>query len=283
MVRRWMGIVAALAVVATASAQGARRADRGIILEGENKLRYILKQLSLNEQQAKDADALVAVHSAMMAEVSKEEALIARLYEIQALMVEMKAAEADGNAARVTELKEQIRQLSPDYQADKQFYESLDGLLNDDQKKQLEKVRARIAANPDVSLTPNDVIEAARDTELDADQRGKLDEVLKNFRAEMAKDPPQTLPDRLKKVDDFAAKVREILKPEQAKKFDGTLERLRPPMPKSAPATQPKVRITRQSGKVEPADRSEAIDEVGIVPQPPIEPLPPVPAEKPKP
>lgn len=282
MLRSWMGWVAAFAVVATASAQGARRADRGIILEGENKLRYILKQLSLDAQQAKDADSLIAVHTAMMAEVSKEEALIARLYEIQALMVEMKAAEADGNTARVGELKEQIRQLAPDYQADKQFYESLDGILKDEQKKQLEKVRARITANPDVSLTPNDVIEAARETNLEADQRTKLDDVLKNFRADMAKEPPQTLPDRLKKVDDLAAKVRELLKPEQAKQFNATIERLRPPMPQST-ATQPRVRITKQSGKVEPADLSEATEEVGIVPQPPNDPIPDVPAQKPKP
>ncbi|MGE3180179.1 MAG: hypothetical protein AB7N71_00990 [Phycisphaerae bacterium] len=208
-----------------------QKADRGIVLEGEQKMRYITKQLSLNEKQQKDTDALIAVYNTMMEEETSQAALIRWLGEFQVMMTELEEAKKAGDTKRVDELKNQIEATKPGMAPEKQFFESLEATLDADQKVKLTAARQRIANNPDVTLTPHDVVEAARAQKLEDAQRTKLDDLLKEYRADMAKARPSTLEDRIKSVDELIGKVRTVLNPEQTKAFDAEIERLRPPAP----------------------------------------------------
>lgn len=229
----FVGIFIATAAV-TAFAQVATpkprpKADRGIVLEGEQKMRYICKQLELNETQEKDVDSLIAVYNATMKEETSPAALLQFMTDLQVMMTEREEAKAAGNTQRVKEINEQIKASTPGNASERQFFEGLEGMLTETQQKKLVAVRKRIASNPDVTLTPHDVVEAARAQNLDKDQRDKLDSTLKEYRAMIAKNRPSTLQDRMKSVDKLIDKVGGVLNADQKKAFMAEIERMRPP------------------------------------------------------
>ncbi|MDX2200858.1 MAG: hypothetical protein SF069_18020 [Phycisphaerae bacterium] len=231
--QRWIvGLMVGLLGVATASAQApARKADRGIVLEGENKIRYILKQLELNPTQTADAESLLAVYSEQMKAESDQKHLISVLTEIQSIMAKRDEAKAAGDMAKVEEYNQQMKNLVPGQAPEKQFFEGLAPGLTDAQKKRLEATQERMKNDPDVSIKPTDVTQIAREQKLSKEQEEKLEKVNTEMRDEMTRSRPQSLAERVDRTDQFAKKVREILTPDQAKAFDAAMERMRPPMP----------------------------------------------------
>lgn len=248
-----------------------RSADRGIVLEPGPKLRYVAKQADLTEKQLQDVEALLAVFDEAMKGESTQQALIQRLQEIQVKVGEMDEAKKAGKTAEVERIKDEIRKLTPGYGPEKDFYDQLSQGLNDEQKTRLEHARKKIEANPDVSLQPLDVIQTAQSLDLQKDQRDKLDTILTDFRNEMATNRPALLADKLARVDKLVDQVRGVLNPDQQKKFDKVIDRLRPPIPddvkaamSSPPSSGPRIRVSGGTAipitvTPEERDRSELV------------------------
>lgn len=262
--------------------------DKGIVLEGEPKLRYIVKQLKLTDKQKGDVDSLLAVYNESMKAESDTAVLLAKLNDIQTKLVELQEARAAGDTKRVEQLKEEVRKITPGAEPEREFFENLNPTLTQEQREKLEHVRKRIDSNPDVSLQPLDVIQTAQAQNLDPGQREKIDGFLTEFRNEMASNRPGTQAEKFARVDQLVARVRTVLNPNQAKAFDEEIERLRPPMPKEAaapavaPASRPRAVIRSGSGSpvtVTPEMRSERSTLEGAepadLPQPNDPPAPP--------
>lgn len=266
--QRWLTVTSFILCTAIAAfGQRIKGPEKGIVLEGENKLRYVVKQLRLEDKQNKDVDSLMAVYAEAMKEESSTAVLLARLNEIQSKLVEMEDAKKTGDTTRVEALREEVRKLTPGTLPEREFFENLNGVLTDPQRTRLEQVRRRIESNPDVSLQPLDVIQTAQAQNLDPAQREKIDSLLTEFRNQMASNRPGTQAEKFARVDQLVAKVRGVLNPEQAKAFDQEIERLRPPLPPepevapaSAPAGQPRASIKTGRGSpvtVTPEMRAE--------------------------
>jgi hypothetical protein len=281
LVTAW-GVVLLMATAAFA-AERPGAAERGIVLEGEQKLRYIVKQIDLAPNQKQDAEALMAVYAESMKAAGQPDALIATLNQIQIKVVDMNEAKARGDTAAVEAIKEEIRKLTPGAEPEREFFEGLASVLNEKQREKLAQVRKRIENNPDVSLSPLDVIQTAQGLGLDQAQREKLDSLLSEFRTKMATNRPATLGERIGRVDDLAAEVRKVLTADQAKRFDEEIERLRPPLPANLVVTTqpsggdgPKARVMRGSAiPVSTDDPDRRVQE--IVLEPGVEPIAPPP------
>ncbi len=241
--RRFLAVLlvgVSVSLVMAQQPRPARKAPRGIYLEGSQRLRYICGQVDLTDSQKSDLDAFVAVYDEMMKEEQKQEVLIDRLMKIQGLTIQLKEARDAGNREQEKQIQAQITELTPGRAAERTFFESVEQTLNDEQKKQLAAARARLTANRDASLKPMEVIQLARTMELNPDQRKKLDEVLRDFRGRAATLHSMDLFARLDLVDALIKRVGGILTDEQRKTFMARIERLQPPRPQRPNAAAPK-------------------------------------------
>ena len=260
---RLFGIVLLAGLLVSPAWAQKHKGDRGIILDGEQKLKYIGKQLKLNPNQQTHFDSLLPVYTEMMKDESDQAFLIQRLTEIQGLLNQREEAKKAGDDAKAKALTEEIHRVTPGVAPERQFFENLAEVLTAEQKTTLEAVRAKVTANPDVSLTPTDVLQIAKDQKLSKEQEAKLDKQMTEFRDEMALKRPNNLADRLQRVDQLIGKVRGILTPEQQTAFDAEIERKRPPVPANLEPPSSGPVVTPIRGNFVPlANPSETLQEL---------------------
>ncbi len=134
-------------------------------------------ELDLNESQREQFDQLAAQAR------ERGEAQRAKWRELQPLLDELRQARQDGNEDKVAELQAQVdaqRPTPPDWSA---FYTQLETILTAEQKTALAKLRAEGA---DDAGTPGDlrqVLRAARQLNLNEQQRERLQVIAKEAQA----------------------------------------------------------------------------------------------------
>lgn len=196
-------------------------------LRDEAKLRYLIRQLDLDPQQQQHAEGLITVYAERRQEMMQN--LQGNLNNIRAIADEIQAAEKAGDKARVEQLKKELGGMASTDDAEKEFFQNLEAVLNDQQKQTLAEARERLKRNPSGVLRPIDVIHTARALGLSAEQSARLDEVVTAFRK--AANPGSNLPfDRnqnnpllIKLISD----VRGLLTESQAAAFDKRIAALR--------------------------------------------------------
>jgi Spy/CpxP family protein refolding chaperone len=203
---------------------GAAGAKAG--LQGEAKLRYIVKQLDLDKDQMDYATDLINIYNQRVEEERANG--INRLQEVRVLWVQIEDAKKAGDNAKVAELMKQLEDYRTGVVPEREFFESLEGMLTPAQKETLAQVRERLKANPDVQLTPADVLKTARELKLTDEQNKKLTELQEALRTKQQPPAGGEAPSQTKILDDFIKDVRAVLTPEQAAAFDKQIAKMRP-------------------------------------------------------
>jgi iron-sulfur cluster repair protein YtfE (RIC family) len=194
-------------------------------LQGEQKLRWVCKQLRVDEAQMQKADALLQAYKAEVDEQRQDPAGL--LQRIQDKYAELRAAEAEGNAELAKKLRAELKEMTPGAQAESRFFTDLEQVLTEEQKAKLPATRKRAESTGDVAMKPIHVLKAARKAGLTAQQQKEAEKLLETFRAEIVASRPENAQAAAERVDKLVEQVRGILTPDQRPAFDKEIEALR--------------------------------------------------------
>lgn len=259
-----VGLVAPLLAVAQAPPVRAQPPGRPAAPEGpkgEQKLRWVCKQLKLDGAQWQQVEALIAVYHASLDEQRGDAQDL--MQRVRDKFAEIQAARDAGDEELAKKLQAELRDMAPGVKAENSFFESLEQILTEEQKRALPEVRAKAEKVGDISLRPIHVFRAAQECGLDREQLRKLENMIADFRTGIASNRPEGSEQAAQRVEEFAAQVRTILTPEQARKFDAQLEDMRmgapaaepvklpvpPPPPPTPPTTMPAKPIRPGAGE----------------------------------
>lgn len=230
-------VTAVFGQVQQARPAGPRPAGDGA-LQGEKKLRWICKQLRLDEEQMQQAEDLITIYNAETKDLQANAGEL--MQRIQDKFAELQAAKSANDPEKVKKLQEELRNLAPEKQTETHFFEGLQQVLTAQQKEKLPAIIKRAEAGGDTSLRPVHVLRAARKLGLSAEQVQKLETITGDFRTLQATSRPADSDAAEKRVDDLIGKVRAILTAEQATAYDKAIEELREsPPPPPAGSTEP--------------------------------------------
>ena len=206
-------------------------------MQGEAKLRWICKQLRLDEKQTEQADALFATYQAELKDMEQHAAEL--LQRIQDKYAEVQAARTAGDEERAKKLQDELRALAPEAQAEGHFLDALDSVLKPEQKGRLPAIRKRAEVPGGQSLRPVYVLRAARKLALTPEQVGQLEKTLEDYRGAVMNHAGEKGPTGDEQIEQFIVSVRAILTPAQAAAFDKEVEALRENPPTAQPAQLP--------------------------------------------
>ena len=203
------------------------------------KLRYICKQLDLDDRQWQHVEGLFAIleaESTMSQDQTRQ-----RMELIMSTYHEMQAAQEAGDTKREAMLREELRGLAPGVEAERKFVEGLTPALKPAQQARLTMLldQLRTVKTRDLELKPIDVVRVARQLDLDAAQHESLRKITSDFRASIATASDS---DQQKKLlDKLIADIAAICNAEQKATFEREIDkrRLDPTPPPPAPAAQP--------------------------------------------
>ncbi len=219
-------------------------------LQGERKLRWICKQLRLNDEQMQQAEALIAVYNAELKAMEQE--AVELLQRIQDKYAQIQAAKAQGDTQAVQTLQEELRNMAPGVQAENHFFEGLQEVLNDEQKERLPAIRKRAAAAAEIMLRPVHVLRAVRKLELTSAQDQQVEKILAGFRQKQVTSRPSNQQAAEEQVDQLVADIRAVLTEEQAPVFDREIAALRDDPPPARPIEFPSPETKPASVKPRP-------------------------------
>jgi uncharacterized membrane-anchored protein YhcB (DUF1043 family) len=202
-----------------------RKAPPEAALQGEQKLRWVCKQLRLDEAQMQKADALLQAYKAEVDEQRQDPAGL--LQRIQDKYAELRAAEAEGNAELAKKLRVELKEMTPGAQAESRFFTDLEQILTEGQKAKLPATRKRAESSGDTAMKPIHVLKAARKSGLTADQEKEVEKLLETFRNEIVASRPENAQAAAERVDKIVEQVRGVLTADQRPTFDKEIEALR--------------------------------------------------------
>lgn len=228
--------------------------------QGEAKLRWVCKQLKLDEQQWQQVEALIAVYHATLEEQKQDP--VALMEAVRDKFAELQAAQQADDKELTEKLRDELRNMAPGVGGENSFFDSLQQYLTDEQKARLPEVRQRAQKIGDISLQPIHVLRVARDLSLTAVQDRKLEIALADFRAKQAANRSPNAEDTAP-ADELIQTIRLILTPEQAQQFDQQIDELRmgaPPAKTVILQSPESAQPTEQPAKAEPraSDRDRA-------------------------
>jgi hypothetical protein len=197
--------------------------DERVKLAGEKKVRYLLRQSDLTEEQAAQAQALIDSVLPKQARPTPPNP-----DEVRRIWTELEQAREAGDQSKVDALTRELRQIGHETPGDAEFFASLEPLLTDEQKVKLEEARARLERNPSGALRPVDLLQAARRLDLDEPQQGKLLEAVLAARRQLGPvlRPSEEL--KLRMINSLADDIQALLTPDQLDKLEHRLRALRP-------------------------------------------------------
>lgn len=194
-------------------------------LRNEEKLRYVIAQLDLSVEQAKNAEALVEVFRAAREE--DERTFTEKVALVRATSDALKEAEAAGDPVRAEAMREELRRAMPGVRAEEEFYAQLESLLQEPQKAQLAATLDRLRRNASGELRPIDVVHLALSLGLSPEQQSKLDKALETARQSTGGQGQLREKQRAALCEAVITNVRAILSSEQAAQFDKQLGKMR--------------------------------------------------------
>lgn len=190
-------------------------------LAGEPRLRYVLRQLELTEEQARHAEGLLE-------SLASNEQFSVNLDQIHQLWNELEEAKDANDNARIGAIAKQLKHLSKDESLDDELFSTLKSQLTDRQKQLLTEARERINRHRSGGLRPGDLMHEAYKLNLSDEQRQKMFEAFKAARKRLG---PALRPDEQRKMsllNAYAKDVRAILAPEQRDAFEYRVHVMRP-------------------------------------------------------
>jgi Spy/CpxP family protein refolding chaperone len=205
--------------------------------QGEQKLRWICRQLKLDEKQMQQAEALVAAYQAELKDAEANAAEL--LQKIQDKAAEMQAARNAGDTEGAKRLQEELRKLAPPAQAESHFFEALEPVLNAEQKAKLPAIRKRAETAGDVSLRPVYVLRAARKLALTDQQNQQLEKLLEDYRTAASAARNEKGEAAEERVEQFIKNVRSILAGPQVEAYDKEIAALHENPPTATPFQPP--------------------------------------------
>ena len=225
-----------------------RGGERLVPLRGEQKLRYLIRQLDLGPEDREFVDGLLEVYAEQVRAQKAEQEEQGDLHErVRVLFAKMEEAEKAGDKQRADELREQMKVLGPGVLAERELLATLEANLSDDQKAALKQAGQRLHRVPDGALRPIDVLKAAQALELDPKQQRKLSKLLQEYRSYVSGIAGRLSgPTREFALGRIVSDIRGILTPEQVERFDKQIVKLRPP---TAPAAKPEQKSPREPGQ----------------------------------
>ncbi len=204
----------------------------------DQKLRYIVKQLNLDDKQKQHAEGLFAIlqsESNMTPEETKD-----RMEAIMSAYRAMQDAEKAGDKARTEELRAELRAMAPGAAAERNFVKGLMPVLNEQQQEKFQSLLAKLEKATDISLKPIEVVRLARSLNLTPEQSQRLDKIQEEFRKSVATDvskgpePAAALDTGTAKspesqrLDKLVTDISAILNPTQRAKFESEVAARRP-------------------------------------------------------
>ena len=225
-----------------------RGGERLVPLRGEQKLRYLIRQLDLGPEDREFVDGLLEVYAEQVRAQKAEQEEQGDLHErVRVLFAKMEEAEKAGDKQRADELREQMKVLGPGVLAERELLATLEANLSDDQKAALKQAGQRLHRVPDGALRPIDVLKAAQALELDPKQQRKLSKLLQEYRSYVSGIAGRLSgPTREFALGRIVSDIRGILTPEQVERFDKQIVKLRPP---TAPPAPPEQKSPREPGQ----------------------------------
>jgi hypothetical protein len=197
--------------------------DEGARLLGADRVRYLLRQIDLTEEQATHAQGLIDSILPKHARPAPPDP-----DEVRRIWTELEQARAAGNQGKIDALTRELRQLGQETTGDSEFFTNMEPLLTDEQMNRLARARARLERHPSGALYPVDLLRTARELELAEQQKRRL---LNAFLATRKQLGPVLRPStelKLRMINFFAAEIRALLTPEQVVTFDHRIRALRP-------------------------------------------------------
>lgn len=194
-------------------------------LTGEQRVRYILRQLDLTEEQANHAGGLI---DSVFATEAGPGGGRENLAEVRRLYAEINKAKQANDSEKVRELTQQLQELGGDAKTAGDFFTNLEPQLTDEQREKLDLARTRLERVPSGAVRPIDLMRAARTLGLTDDQQGKLREAHTGTRNLLGSSLRPTTELKLKMINFMAAEIRTLLTPEQVPAFELRLRALRP-------------------------------------------------------
>lgn len=221
--------------------------------QGEQKLRWVCRQLKLDDKQMQQAEALIAAYHAELKDLEQNTTEL--LQKIQDKAADMQAARTAGDTERAKVLQEELRNLAPATQVENHFFDALREVLTDDQKSKLAFTRKRAEIAGDISLRPVHVLRAVRKLSFTPDQDQQLEKILDDYRTSATAARGDKTESAEERVEQFIKNVRAILTPQQTEAYDKEIAALRENPPTPTPFPPPGA--TTQPTGVPPAATSQ--------------------------
>jgi len=178
-------------------------------------VRYVLRQIDLTEEQAANAEELIAT-----AFPKEGEDPPANIDEILSFYKRLDHAKMTHQPEKVKRFSQRLQQLGQDVTGHAEFFSKLEPCLTDEQKKKLTWARARLERNPLGAVRPGDLVRLARDLSLSDEQQLELIGVARRTREVLGpglRPPPKV---RLEMISLCADELRALLTPAQLAKFE---------------------------------------------------------------
>ncbi len=189
-------------------------------LLGELRVRYLLRQLDLTEEQAKAAEQIIRAAYTPANERAAG--------KVRALWRAWAQADAAGDDAKAQLAIKELRKLNEDPLPETTILKQLEEVLTDRQKRKLEAAQRRLKRYPGGGVSPGDMYRIARELDLSAEQNKQLLEIYKATREKLG---PILRPSEKKKaelVNYMYGRLLEMLTPEQREVFAYRVRMLRP-------------------------------------------------------
>lgn len=182
-------------------------------LKGEDRARYILRQLDLTPEQRKQGEGLIEVHYRLNAKNVD-------LVELQSLLEEGKAAQAAGDKAREAEINERLRQIGDPNGPETAFLSEFEPTLNDAQRQKLKDVLTQLAANPAAEFRPIDLFDFLRGLPLDDKQKAEYVKLTESIHLDTATRGIMSDDNKYAIITTAIANAKKFISAEQAAQLD---------------------------------------------------------------
>lgn len=222
-----MLLLTALAFATSAAAQTFTALPKSAIemrraLTREKRVRYLLRQLDLDAEQAEHAKGLLE------SLFGPDAAPAIDVERIRNLWKELEEAHKAGDKAREEALTREIRRVGQQASREPEFLENLEPVLRPEQKQALKKALDRLKRHPSGGVRPIDIFDLVMQLDLSEAQRERVEAYRQRFRKQVNAGPVWDDDRRERLINSLLKALEKILTPEQIAWVDYRIQRLRP-------------------------------------------------------
>lgn len=210
-------------------------------LTREKRVRYILRQLDLNAEQAEHAKGLLETYFGPGAAPAIDVERIRNLWK------ELEDAHKAGDKAREEALTREIRRIGQQASREPELLENLKPVLRPEQKQALQQALERLKRHPSGGVRPIDIFDLVLKLDLSDDQRQRVEAYRQRFRKQVNAGPVWDDDRRERLINSLLKAMEKILTPEQIAWVDYRIQRLRPDLANQELTGKPPARPGRPS------------------------------------